>query len=236
MKLYKYLLIPAAALILCACSTNDRQFFSEKQSVYFTNYSDGDRDSLAFSLAGTIDDEAVINISVSLMGESLPKEARFKVVVDPAKTDATVGLHYEALPEYYIFPPEASVFQLPIKVYKDESLNDGFKTIALLLTPTDEIDTSFPDRLRVRVMITNEIVKPVYWDKLLYLYFGDYSKVKHNVCISFMERDFPLTEAEARIDPGIQPLMVYGRSVCQYFIDNVVYDEDNNRIYPWDAF
>lgn len=236
MKLYKYLPLVVFALTVCACSTNDRQLFEEKQSVYFTNYSDGGLDSLAFSFAGTIGDEAVINLSVSLMGRALPQDARFRVVVDPALSNAVEGTHYKALPEYFTFTAGSPTCQLPLTVYRDDSLDEGFKTLALLLSPTDELDTSFPDRLRVRVMITNQIVKPVYWDDLLQLYFGDYSKVKHNVIISIMGRDFPPTESEAAKNPGYQMLMTYGRAACNYFIDNVVMDENGDRIYPWDAF
>ena len=45
-------------------------------------------------------------------------------------------------------------------------------------------------------MITNQLVKPAYWDMPLALYFGEYSKVKHQRCILLMGHDFPLTKEE----------------------------------------
>ncbi len=71
----------------------------------------------------------------------------------------------------------------------------------------------------------------------LALYFGVYSKVKHNISIKLLGHDFPLTLTQAINEPySFGYWSVAGRAVCQYVIENEVYDEDGNRIMPWSTF
>ena len=68
--------------------------------------------------------------------------------------------------------------------------------LELSLKETESLSLGYPDRVNMRLMITNQLVKPAYWDMPLALYFGEYSKVKHQRCILLMGHDFPLTKEE----------------------------------------
>ena len=91
-----------------------------------------------------------------------------------------------------------------------------------------------PPRVKMRLMITNQLVKPAYWDMPLALYFGEYSKVKHQRCILLMGHDFPLTKEELIGWGGLNYYsywMQQGRVVCEYYATHTEYDEDGNLRY-----
>lgn len=237
MKQYNNILIfmiGALSVIFSSCTENEREFYSEKQSVYFTDYSDNEQDSTIYSFAGSSSNEAKVNLSVSLMGAYLTKDAKFKIVVNSAKTDAVAGTDYAVPSEYYTFPANATKVDIPITIYKNSpSLENGHLTLALTLKATEELDIAYSYRKNIRVIFTNKLIKPSYWDMILVLYFGTYSKVKHEYLISLMHKDFPLTLKEIT---DIQYLMSIGRKATKYYLDNIVYDENGNRITPWNAF
>ena len=68
----------------------------------------------------------------------------------------------------------------------------------------------------------------------LALYFGEYSKVKHQRCILLMGHDFPLTKEELIGWGGLNYYsywMQQGRVVCEYYATHTEYDEDGNLKY-----
>lgn len=73
-------------------------------------------------------------------------------------------------------------------------LDEATVMLELSLKATESLSLGYPDRVNMRLMITNQLVKPAYWDMPLALYFGEYSKVKHQRCILLMGHDFPLTK------------------------------------------
>lgn len=224
--------------ILSSCSENERMTYSEKPGVYFPDYVE-DADSLVYSFLISQSDEDVINIQVKLLGALLDTPGKYKIVVSD-KSTAVAGHHYEALPETFEFPAATPVTSFPIKVLKPGTeLDDKIVTLELALEPTEDLDLGYLDRVNMRLMITNQIVKPSYWDMPLALYFGEYSQAKHLKCIELMGHDFPLT-ADELMDyngtSGYRYWMNQGRIVCQYYATHEEYDENGNRIEVWTPF
>lgn len=232
---YLYLMI-ISLFVLSACSENERMIYKEKRAVYFPDYVEG-ADSLVYSFLISGQDKDVININVKLLGDLLDSPAKYKVTVSD-KSTAIAGKHYKNLPETFDFPASTAVTSFPIEVLKPGSeLDDKTVVLELALTPTGDLDLGYLDRVNLRLMITNQLVKPSYWDLPLSLYFGEYSQAKHKKCIELMGHDFPLTSDElTEYEGGYTYWMLQGRVVCQYYATHVEYDENGNKIEVWTPF
>lgn len=219
-----------------ACSENERMTYKEKSAVYFPDYVEG-ADSLVYSFLISGQDQDVINIKVKLLGALLDRPAKYKITVSDRST-AVAGKHYTSLPETFEFPANMDVTSFPIEVLKPGTeLDDKTVVLELALTQTNELDLGYLDRVNMRLMITNQLVKPSYWDVPLSLYFGVYSQAKHKKCIELMGHDFPLTSDELMdYEGGYRYWMNWGRVVCEYYATHEEYDENGDKIEVWDPF
>ncbi len=231
----KYLLI-LSVLVLFSCQKYERLVFESKPGLYFAL--EDNKDTLAFSLLGTIVDKDTVKVPVKIMGNTLQKEGKFKVEIIPEATTAVAGKHYTKLKEFYVF--EAGLFEkeLEIEVSKsDPELEKVSKTIALRIIESDDFTVGYTKNSIVNIIISNQLIKPSYYDMPMSLYFGSYSKVKHNLIIRIVGHDFPLTLTQAiRAPYSIQYWIVAGRAACQYVIENDLYDENGVKIMPWSTF
>lgn len=226
-----YLLILASG-----CSKNEMIVYEEKPSVYFSEISN--EDSLVYSFAGKTIASDTIYLDLKLLGNKLKANKKYKIQVNDAGTTAKESLHYKKIEEFYSFPVDEFATKLPIIVYNtDPALANKSVALSLSIVSTDELNKGYPTNTTAHIIITNQLVKPIYWDDLLIIYYGEYSKVKHEICIRLQGHDFSPTQAIATAPPySYAYWMSYGRVAAKYFADNVVYDENDNRIMPWAAF
>ena len=168
-----------------------------------------------------------------LEGNTAPRDREVRVVVDEAKTDAEAGLHYEALDDVYYLPADSVYLKLPITVYnKDNTLENRRVTLALQLEPTADLELGITERTSVRVLISNILTKPSYWDSVIKYYFGEYSRTKHELCIEQLGQDFPETSSE--FYGSLTYWQVSGQYMSNYFEENYpVRDENGKIIEPW---
>ena len=222
--------------MLSSCSENERMTYKEKSAVYFPDYVEG-ADSLLYSFLISGGESDILNVNVKVLGALPVKDAKYKVAVSENST-AVAGKHYKALPETFDFPANTSVTSFPIEVMKPgDELDDKTVVLELLLMPTTDFDLGYLDRLKVRVMITNQLIKPSYWDAPLALYFDEYSQAKHRKCIEVMGHDFPLTVDELQeYEGGYRYWMNWGRVLSEYYATHEEYDENGNRIESWEPF
>lgn len=236
---HKYILPAFIAIlfIVAGCSKNKMEVYQQKPAVYFASFTD-QNDSLTHSLAGSLSEADTVYLTINLLGNKLSEDKEFSLAVNPATTNAIEGVHFEKLKEKYVFPKGVFNIQVPVILYKKDALLDSeYVSLGLTLKASDEMDAGYPAKLNARILFTNQLVKPVYWDALLSLYYGAYSRVKHNVCIHLQGVDFPATQALAIKAPYSYSFwMSYGRVACLYFTNNIVNDEYGNRILPWAAF
>lgn len=233
MKTRFLLYIVLFLLIGSGCTENETFVYSSRPAVFFNGLED-----VNFSFAGQTGDTAVVNLQVGLLGQKLEMDKKYVVRVNPEATTAKEGLHYKALGDAQVFPAEKFFANLEIELYrKDPELQDSTFYLDLSIVNGEEIDAAYADRCHVRIGIVDQLLKPDYWDSWLKLYYSDYSRVKHNVCIAIQGHDFPLTEQEARGGKyGPQYWMVMGRAVCLYFINHPTVDENGNPITVWEPF
>ena len=235
MKRIQLILISIICL-LCSCNENERMVWESNAGIYFVDY-DETADSLMYSFRISAQARDTIPMLIKLQGQLLTESKRFKLEVDPSST-AVEGRDYEPLEDYYQFPVGKSTMEVPVYVMNNEYLDAATVSLNLHLVATDELEVALPTSQSVRLLLTNQLIKPVYWDMPLSLYFGEYSKTKHLKCIEVMGHDFPLKEEElATFDKtGYAYWMKAGRIVCSYYAENTVFDENGNQIFPWDPF
>lgn len=233
-----YLLWIPVLCLLWQCSENDRMVWTSKSGVYFPEFT-ATADSLVYSFRISGLDVDTIHMQVKLQGEILDQSREFQVVADESST-AVTGTHFEALKDSYVFPAHESITTFPVVVLKKGSeLDNKIVHIVLRLKATDELDVALPDQTRARLLITNQLIKPSYWDMPLSLYFGDYSQAKHLKCIEMMGHDFPLKEDDLAGYAGVSGYTYWmraGRELCNYYATHTEYDEHNNIISPWEPF
>ena len=221
-----------------SCKDNADYPFAGKDAVYFQLQSESyywttTLDSIVYSFAGKGVDQDTLWVRVNLEGETVSEGRPVIVVVDEEKTTAEEGLHYEALKAEYELPGDSVYVNIPVIIFnKDETLENKQVVIALALKPSEALELGITERLTCRLLVSNMLGKPTYWDSTIKYDFGDYSRRKHELCIIKLGRDFP-TEASEYSDERSM-WQVYGAYMSDYFEENYpVLDENNAVIEPW---
>ena len=172
-------------------------------------------------------------VRVNLAGEATPEGRPVIVVVDEEKTTAEAGLHYEALKVEYVLPGDSVYVNIPVIIYnKDKALENKQVVIGLALKPSEALELGITERLSCRLLVSNMLGKPTYWESTIKYDFGVYSRRKHELCIIELKRDFPVEGSEYSDQRSMW--QVYGAYMSDYFERNYpVKDENNAVIEPW---
>lgn len=122
---------------------------------------------------------------------------------------------------------------IPVIIYnKDEALENKQVVIALALKPSEALDLGITERLSCRLLVSNMLGKPIYWEQTIKYDFGDYSRRKHELCMIELKRDFPVEASEYSNERTMWE--VYGAYMSNYFEENYpIRDENNAIIEPW---
>ena len=223
-------------MLLGACQENEQIDFDSSGAVYFQiadSWSDL-TDSIVYSFAGKESDEQTLNIQVNLMGEAVDYERHVRVAVDLERTTAKEGLHYQALGNEYILPANAYNMSIPVVLYgKDTELENRTFQLVVNLEPSDDLELGLADKTSVRVVISNMLTQPSYWQQYyLGMRFGPYSRVKHEYIIRVLGFDFPADAEEFAADQVAW--QAYGKYMDTYIEEHYpIYDEHGNPIEPW---
>lgn len=217
----KILLINVWAILmlsLLGCQENERVIYSEKGAVYFSSVTE--EDSIFYSFASGLKDEDVVSIPIKIIGTSISQDRTISIEVNPEST-AKEGVHYKDLSKTTVLKAGDVEAILKVTVQNKELVNGDVKLI-LNLIPNEDFDLGYAGSLKAKLVITDQLVKPLYWDMPLSLYYGAYSKAKHRLCIQLQGFDFPET-----MDYSIvSDYMSYGRIVYNYLLKTPVWDED----------
>lgn len=237
-KLTVFAAFTVCLLAISSCTQNEILEYSEKPAVYFSDYSDTN-DSLLYTFSVTQKEIDTMHLEVKLLGAMLKSDLKFKVKVNNSST-AMPNSDYKPLEDFYVFPAQSAAMNLPIYIINSEKLQHETVTLNLSLIPTDELDLAYLDKVSARIIYTDQIIKPPYWDKFFFLYFGGYSKTKHRKAIEIMGHDFPLKESELLHWGGMSSFtywMLKGRELAFYYATNTNdRDENGNIITTWPSF
>lgn len=205
-------------LLLAGCQENDRMIYEEKPAVYFSSVTE--EDSISYSFAAGLTNEDVVNIPIRIIGEQVSYERKIALYADPSST-AVEGVQYKELPTEVTLPAGDVETNIPVTVMNNE-LENGDVRLIINLKSNDDFDLGYSGQLRAKLVITNQLVKPSYWDMPLKLYYGEYTKAKHQLCIQIQGFDFP-----EKLDYNyVTEYMSYGRLVYNYLLKTPIWDEE----------
>lgn len=192
--------------------------YSDKGAVYFSSVTE--EDSIFYSFASGLKDEDIVSIPIKIIGTSISQNRTISIEVNPEST-AKEGIHYKDLAKTIVLKAGDVEAILKVTVLNKELTNEDVKLI-LGLMPNEDFDLGYAGSLKAKLVITDQLVKPLYWDMPLSLYYGAYSRAKHRLCIQLQGFDFPET-----MDYSIvSDYMSYGRIVYKYLLKTPVWDED----------
>ena len=123
---------------------------------------------------------------------------------------------------------------IPVVLYnKDPRLEEEAFQLVLDLEPSDDLELGLTAHATVRVIISNVLTRPYYWEDMYMDYvFGPYSRVKHEYCIRELGMDFPQTLDEYR--NNYEAWQAYGKYMDNFFYENYpILDENGLAIEPW---
>ncbi len=234
MKKYTlFLILLGFGLMFHACENELDGVYSGRQAVYFPDFTET-ADSITYSFLGKPGETGSALLRVRLLGHAQPHAQQVALRVVQEKTTAVEGQHYEALPAFYEFPANAFEYDIPIVLLRHPDLDEGTKTLALELVDSEDLTVAFADKAQARIVFSNVVMKPDIWDNVLAPWFGDYSRIKHIVCMEIMGRPFPQTAEEFNLDRNMW--RNWGWTTSNYFRDNIVMNTDVDpptRILPW---
>ncbi len=232
-----YVWMGLLALLFAACQENELDRYEGEGAVYFQASASSwisEADSIVCSFAGKEEDAMTVKLLVNLLGNPVEKDRKVKIEIDKELTTAKEGVHYAPLAVEYTLPAGSMQMEIPVEVYnKDVKLEEEAVQLAVRLLPSDDLQLGIAKRTSLRLLISNIMLKPYYWEDFYLDYdFGTYSKVKHEIFIRILGVDFPADADE--FDEQYDLWAQRGIYMDTYFTDNYpIYDENGMVIEPW---
>lgn len=215
-KIYLWMALLSSSMV--GCQENERMIYTEKASVYFSSLTEND--SISYSFASGLTNEDVVNIPVRIIGEQVPYDRKIALSVDPVST-ATEGVQYKDLSTTLVL--SAGMVEANVSVtVMNRNLEEGDVSLVLNLETNEDFDLGYAEHLKAKLIITDQLVKPSYWNMPLSLYYGSYTKAKHRLCIQIQGFDFPPEMDFAYVNA----YMSYGRLVYNYLLKTPIWDEE----------
>jgi len=166
--MFKYITVALVSLaILPGCKKDNYQLYEEKQnSVYFDFSTQQDRDSVTFTFAYTPDMLSdTFYLPVRISGNRVSHAQIYKVVVMDSGTTAKPGLDYAPLKDSYTITADSGFAWLPVVLLNnDTALTQHSVALNLRLASSPDLGVGLPDIITARVLISNKLEKPSWWD------------------------------------------------------------------------
>lgn len=246
-----FVLLPLAfcVLFLSSCKENEYEGFESEGSVYFQTNSINwtiVNAGTNYSFAGKKIDKDTVWIQVNLLGTPVDYDRQFAIAENGDNT-AIAGTHYEAFKNSYILKAGEMTTRVPIVIYNSDDIKTKLVHLSFSLVPTKDLGLGLQGRTDFYIDITSFLNKPSYWDEPWDMYegtewegyyvicaadyWGPYSRVKHELCLELLGKDFPDNLLTLLSDEYWTAARSY---MSQYFMENYpVYDENGEIIEPW---
>ena len=220
-------------LIIGSCAKSDPVGYIEaKPSIYFDLDEITYTNSISMSFSTTLDSYIIVNIPVKCSGLASDTDRKFKISVLNEESTTTSGIDFEPISSEYIFPKNSYNAVVPITLKKTPVLDSVTLKLTVKLEQNEDFSNGEKLRQKASVKFSNEIVKPVIWDKYNW-YLKEWSKVKYILILKLTNRSTFPTQAEWSANSQYWQI-VLPRALSGYLFDNYpVYDEKGNIIQPW---
>ena len=168
---------------------------------------------------------------MNLAGNIADHDRTIRLHVDEANTTAKVGTHYETLQTEYTLKAGEMQINIPLKVMNiDPLLNNQAVQITICIDETDDFKLKFTKRSKARIIVSNMVMKPSYWDdySLDFYVYPTFSKKLVELMIELTGRMLP----EDPNDFDYDYWMNFSKILHQYLEEHFpVYDENGNIMY-----
>ena len=166
----KMTIIPLLFLItaLTACHKEMLPLYEQTQdNVYFDFATQQDRDSVTYTFAytpGLLKDTLYLPVKIS--GNRASKSLTYKVAITDSNNTAVAGLDYAAFQPSYTIAANKGTASLPVILLNNDTLlTQRSVRLSLHLVATDDLGVQLSDIITARVIISNKLEKPAWWDR-----------------------------------------------------------------------
>lgn len=228
-----------------SCKENERLTFDGENKIYFEKKASRKTDTLFLSIMTSANGFSY-DIPVTILGKQLNKAKKYRIAVVPEETTALENLTYKLESNEFDFPVNTFTSSFPVIIYKnDPELANMYKYLTLRLVPTSDLDVAYEDRSQLVIAISAMLKVPqgtgYYGDMTTFVnLFGPYSRKKHEMIIELTGHDF--WDGNYGVNGGlgnkglfseINYYKPFARVLLKEITENVIIDENGNRINPW---
>lgn len=241
MKKIAQIILAGMLAVLSVSCERELMEYQGGESIYFASST-----VVVYTFVITADDQTTIPITVNCTGEAQPYDRWVRITIDPRRTTAVEGVHFQPLEEKYLFPAGAYSATIPIVLFNRDKESTGGSgimqreniTIRLNMLSSDDFTLGATNRRTAEISFNDVITKPVSWEQIYRYsasYFGPYYVTKLRIFYQLFKRQFPSYNEVVLSGQG-SGIWYYGycRTLSHYFRDNEVYDEvTGERIMHW---
>lgn len=219
-----------------ACNDDQEKMFEGEPGLHFV-WEDSGMDTLRYSFMNISSNEVVVRLKVELEGYATKENRTFRLETDEAGTTAVEGVHYKSLESSYTLDKDSYSKEVDVTLLYAESLDTTEVRLALVLRPSGVFAPGIDYKQRVTIVSSNLLpyIAPGNWSNFYRTYFGEYSKVKHRYILSELRLSEVVNFEDAIswyfYDRNLKK--AYGQTMSNFFAENEIYDEYNQRIQPW---
>lgn len=181
-KIYSFLGLVIGLLLFGGCQKEEVGYYEGGDRVQFKKLSSNPaikyNENLAFSFAGKGALAAYdFVLPVSLIGRVVGEDRPIAVEVVADKSNVIEGVDFKLGPALML--ANSNEGYVRVTLLNTAALETEVKKISLKIVESAAFKPGIADQLHSSISYYNFMVKPVDWDAKMRLYFGDYSKVKH---------------------------------------------------------
>lgn len=178
----KYIAIVIILLTAVACSKEERLTYNESPSVYFYKFRTNP-DSTNYTFV--VKPDSVLTDTLYLMlritGVAADKDRKVNIVLADSST-AQQGKHFN-IPEA-IIKAGAYDTRVPVIVLRSPDEKDSVFVAYFNIAASADFQPGYFADLTYKIGITDQLIKPGDWSGITELFYGAYSKVKHQFMVS----------------------------------------------------
>jgi Domain of unknown function (DUF4843) len=173
-------IIMAAVVLITACRKAEKVTYHSSDNIYFDLDPYKERDSIIYTFAYHPEKpKDTVWVPVRISGNRINADRTYSVKVVDTATTAMINKHYEPLKAEYKISAENGFGNLPVILYNTDTMmvKRSF-SLTIQLVSTGDLNTEFSTLITARVVFSNKLEKPIWWDMWL---GGYYSQVKHRL-------------------------------------------------------
>jgi hypothetical protein len=173
-------ILMAAVVLMTACRKADKVTYHSSDNIYFDLDPYNERDSIIYTFAYHPErPQDTVWVPVRISGNRINADRVYAAKVIDSGTTAIASKHYEPLKDQYKMPADSGFQFMPVILYNsDTQMVKRSFSLTIQLVSSGDFNTDFSTIITARIVFSNKLEKPVWWDMWL---GGYYSQVKHRL-------------------------------------------------------